>query len=80
MAGPLPARDGTPLPGAYVGAGLMGHGLPYAPILGLLLSELIATGRPQTLPIAPFDPMRYVGAAHPPTWLGPFQGHAPFPR
>ena len=71
MAGPLPARDGTPLPGAYVGAGLMGHGLPYAPILGLLLSELIASGRPQTLPIAPFDPMRYVGAAHPPTWLGP---------
>jgi glycine/D-amino acid oxidase-like deaminating enzyme len=80
MAGPLPARDGTPLPGAYVGAGLMGHGLPYAPILGLLLSELISTGRAQTLPIAPFDPLRYVGAAHPPTWLGPFQGNAPISR
>jgi hypothetical protein len=58
----------------------MGYGLPYAPILGLLLSELISTGRPQTLPIAPFDPMRYVGVAHPPTWLGPFQGNAPISR
>ena len=80
MAGPLPAQDGTPLPGAYVAAGLTGHGLPYAPILGLLLSELISTGRPQTLPLAPFDPMRYVGAAHPPTWLGPSHGNAALPR
>jgi glycine/D-amino acid oxidase-like deaminating enzyme len=80
MAGPLPAADGTPLPGAYVAAGLTGHGLPYAPILGLLLSELISTGRPKTLPLAPFDPMRYVGTAHPPTWLGPSQGNAALPR
>jgi hypothetical protein len=46
----------------------------------LRLSELIATGRPQTLPIAPFDPMRYIGAAHPPTWLGSSQGNAALPR
>ena len=80
MAGALPAEDGTPLPGAYVVAGLMGHGLPYAPILGLLLAELIAGGRAQTLSLQPFDPMRYVGAAHPPTWLGPFQGRASIPH
>jgi gamma-glutamylputrescine oxidase len=80
MAGPLPAPDGTPLPGAYVAAGLTGHGLPYAPILGLLLSELISTGRSKTLPLAPFDPMRYIGAAHPPTWLGPSPGNTALPR
>jgi glycine/D-amino acid oxidase-like deaminating enzyme len=80
MAGPLPAEDGTPLPGAYVGAGLTGHGHPYAPILGLLLAELIAGGRARTLSLQPFDPMRYVGAAHAPTWLGPFNRHAAIPR
>jgi glycine/D-amino acid oxidase-like deaminating enzyme len=74
MAGPLPAEDGTPLPGAFVGAGLTGHGHPYAPILGLLLAELIATGEARTLPLAPFEPGRYVGARHEPTWLEPFQG------
>jgi sarcosine oxidase subunit beta len=77
MAGPLPAADGTPLPGAYVSAGLTGHGHPYAPILGLLLSELVAEGATRTLSLAPFDPRRYVGAAHAPTWLDPFQGHSP---
>ena len=80
MAGPLPAGDGTPLPGGYVGAGLTGHGLPYAPVLGLLLAELIAGGRARTLSLEPFDPMRYVGVAHAPTWLGPFQGRETFPR
>jgi glycine/D-amino acid oxidase-like deaminating enzyme len=80
MAGALPAEDGTPLPGAYVGAGLTGHGHPYAPILGLLLAELIARGRAHTLPLEPFDPMRYVGVVHAPTWLGPFQGHTATPR
>jgi sarcosine oxidase subunit beta len=81
MAGPLPAEDGTPLPGAYVAAGLTGHGHPYAPILGLLVAELISTGQARTLPLAPFDPRRYVGAAHAPTWLDPFQGGAtPLPR
>jgi sarcosine oxidase subunit beta len=74
MAGPLPAQDGTPLPGAYVGAGLTGHGHPYAPVLGLLLAELIARGRTQTLSLEPFDPMRYIGVVHPPTWLGSVQG------
>ena len=76
MAGPLPARDGTPLPGAFVGAGLTGHGHPYAPILGLLLAELIADGATHTLSLAPFDPRRYVGAAQAPTWLDPFSGHS----
>jgi glycine/D-amino acid oxidase-like deaminating enzyme len=77
MAGPLPAEDGTPLPGAFVAAGLTGHGHPYAPILGLLLAERIADGEARTLSLAPFDPGRYAGSVHPPTWLDPFQGHSP---
>jgi sarcosine oxidase subunit beta len=72
IVGALPAEDGTPLPGAFVGAGLTGHGHPYAPVLGLLLAELIAEGRARTLPLDPFDPRRYAGAAHAPTWLEPF--------
>lgn len=72
LAGPLPAEDGTPLPGAYVGCGLTGHGHPFAPILGLLLAELISEGAAATLSLAPFDPQRYVGARHDPTWLEPF--------
>ena len=74
MAGPLPAEDGTPLQGAFVGAGLTGHGHAYAPVLGLLLSELIASGEARTLSLAPFDPARYSGVAHAPTWLDRFQG------
>ena len=74
MAGRLPAADGTALPGAYLVCGLTGHGHPYAPILGLLLSELIVSGKSRTLPLTPFDPIRYIGAAHDPTWLGPFRG------
>ena len=80
MAGRLPAEDGTPLPGAFVVAGLTGHGHPYAPILGLLAAELISQGEAQTLPLAPFDPRRYVGPAHAPTWLEPFQGATSLPR
>ncbi|MBA2263935.1 MAG: FAD-binding oxidoreductase [Chloroflexi bacterium] len=80
MAGPLPAEDGTPLPGAYVAAGLTGHGHPYAPILGLLTAELISGGEARTLSLAPFDPRRYVGVAHAPTWLEPFQGTATIPH
>jgi glycine/D-amino acid oxidase-like deaminating enzyme len=74
MVGPLPAEDGTPLPGAYVACGLTGHGMPYAPVLGVLLAELIADGRARSLPLDAFDPGRYVGTAHEPTWLDPFQG------
>lgn len=74
MAGPLPAEDGTPLPGAYVACGLTGHGHPYAPVLGLLLAELIAEGAARTLSLAPFDPRRYIGPQHEPTWLQPFAG------
>jgi glycine/D-amino acid oxidase-like deaminating enzyme len=74
MAGPLPAEDGTPLPGAFVGAGLTGHGHPYGPVLGLLLAEMIALGEARTLSLAPFDPRRYVGTTHAPTWLDPFEG------
>lgn len=77
MAGPLPAEDGTPLPGAFLAAGLTGHGHPYAPILGLLLAELMTDGHARTLSLAPFDPRRYVGRAHAPTWLDPFTGHSP---
>jgi sarcosine oxidase subunit beta len=80
MAGPLPAEDGTLLPGAFVAAGLTGHGHPYAPVLGLLLAELISGGEARTLSLAPFDPRRYVGVRHEPTWLEPFQGTAPIPR
>jgi glycine/D-amino acid oxidase-like deaminating enzyme len=76
MAGWLPAEDGAPLPGAYVAAGLTGHGHPYAPVLGLLLAELIADGEARTLALDPFDPRRYVGARHAPTWLQPFSGAA----
>jgi len=74
MAGPLPAHDGTPLPGAWVAAGLTGHGHPYAPILGKLLAEAIGGSTP-SLSLAPFDPRRYTGAGHAPTWLDPFRGH-----
>lgn len=77
LAGPLCTADGTVVPGGYLACGLTGHGLPYAPILGLLLAELIADGAARTLPLDPFDPRRYAGRAHEPTWLGPFQGHAP---
>ena len=80
MAGPLPAVDGTPLPGAYVAAGLTGHGHPYAPILGQLVAELMAGDRASTLSLDPFDPRRYVGATHAPTWLEPFGGTAPIGR
>lgn len=79
MAGALPAEDGTPVPGGYIGCGLTGHGHPYAPILGLLLAELIASGEPSTLPLTPFDPRRYVGVQHAPTWLEPFEGITPQP-
>jgi len=80
MVGPLPAEDGTPIPGAHVAAGLTGHGHPYAPVLGLLIGELIADGAARTLSLAPFDPARYVGVTHAPTWLDPFLGPAPIPR
>jgi glycine/D-amino acid oxidase-like deaminating enzyme len=77
MAGPLPAEDGTLLPGAYVAAGLTGHGHPYAPILGRLTAELMSAGEARTLSLAPFAPSRYVGVAHAPTWLEPFGGRTP---
>ena len=80
MVGPLPAADGTPLPGAFIAAGLTGHGYPYAPILGELVAELMADGRARTLPLEPFDPQRYVGLTHAPTWLEPFSGTAPIAR
>ncbi|MFN2484102.1 MAG: NAD(P)/FAD-dependent oxidoreductase [Candidatus Limnocylindria bacterium] len=72
MVGPLPTVDGGRIDGAFVACGLTGHGMPYAPIIGLLLSELIADGGAATLPLAPFDPARYAGAAYAPTWLEPF--------
>jgi glycine/D-amino acid oxidase-like deaminating enzyme len=80
MVGHLPAEDGTPIPGGYVACGLTGHGMPYAPIVGLLLAELMAGGRARTLSLEPFEPRRYVGVAHEPTWLEPFQGIGPLDR
>ncbi len=74
MAGPIPTADGTPLPGGYLVCGLTGHGLPYAPILGLLLAEQIADGAAHTLPLDPFEPGRYAGAGHAPSWTGAFAG------
>ncbi len=77
MVGRLPAEDGTPLPGGYLACGLTGHGLPYAPVMGLLLAELISRGEAQTLSLAPFDPARYVGVRHEPTWFDSFRGELP---
>lgn len=74
MAGPLPSESGQPLPGAFVAAGLTGHGTAYAPILGLLVAELISSGAARTLSLDPFDPRRYVGVTHAPTWLDPPPG------
>ena len=74
MMGRLPAEDGTPVPGGYLACGLTGHGLPYAPIMGLLLAELMSGGEARTLSLAPFDPARYVGVRHEPTWYGSFVG------
>jgi glycine/D-amino acid oxidase-like deaminating enzyme len=79
MAGRIPAEDGTPVPGGYVVCGLTGHGTPYAPILGLLMAELISAGQARTLSLAPFDPRRYVGPAHQPTWLSAFVTPEPVP-
>lgn len=76
MVGPLPDADGRAMPGGYLACGFTGHGLPYAPIMGVLLAELISSGAPHTLPLDAFDPARYIGAAKPPTWVAPFQGHA----
>jgi glycine/D-amino acid oxidase-like deaminating enzyme len=73
MAGPIPTEDGTPLPGGFLACGLTGHGLPYAPILGALIAELISSGATTTLSLAPFDPHRYAGPARPPTWREPFE-------
>lgn len=77
LAGALCTPEGTLVPGAYMICGLTGHGLPYAPILGLLVAELIADGRASTLPLDPFDPRRYAGSPAQPTWLDPFAGHLP---
>lgn len=74
MAGPLPAEDGTAVPGGFLVCGLTGHGLPYSAILALLITELITQGAARTLPLEPFDPRRYVGVARLPTWLAPFEG------
>ena len=49
-------RTARIVPGAYLGCGLTGHGLPYAPILGLLLAELIAEGAARTLPLDALRP------------------------
>ena len=70
--GPIPDPEGGVIHGGYVACGLTGHGMPYAPIFGLLLAELISHGPSRTLPLSPFDPARYVGTTHAPTWLEPF--------
>jgi len=45
----------------------------------MLLAELIAEGAARTLSLAPFNPARYVGVTHAPTWLDPFLGSAAAP-
>ena len=77
MVGRLPDESGQPVPGGYVACGLTGHGMPYASVFGLLLAELITLGDARTLPLEPFDPRRYVGKRHPPTWLEPFETAGP---
>ena len=72
MVGPLPDADGTPLDAAYVACGLTGHGMPYAPVIGEMFADRIAGESSASLPLAPFDPRRYVGEGHAPTWLEPF--------
>lgn len=74
MVGRLPAADGTPILGGYLACGFTGHGLPYAPIMGLLLAELISSGEARSLSLTPFEPARYAGVAHQPTWLEPSAG------
>jgi glycine/D-amino acid oxidase-like deaminating enzyme len=73
MVGRLTDAAGTAIPGAYLACGFTGHGLPYAPIMGLLLAELIADGEARTLPLEPFSPARYAGGPKPPTWLAAFE-------
>ncbi|HET8587603.1 MAG TPA: FAD-binding oxidoreductase [Candidatus Limnocylindria bacterium] len=73
MVGRLTDADGTAIPGGYLACGFTGHGLPYAPIMGLLLAELIASGEARTLPLEPFSPARYAGGPKQPTWLGAFE-------
>ena len=77
MVGRLPDRTGAPIPGAYLACGLTGHGMPYAPIFGVLLAELICEGQAQTLSLEPFNPARYTSRTHSPTWLEPFAGPMP---
>jgi sarcosine oxidase subunit beta len=76
MVGRLSDAGGATIPGAYLACGFTGHGLPYAPVMGLLLAELIGSGSgsgsADTLPLAPFSPARYAGGARQPTWLEPF--------
>jgi glycine/D-amino acid oxidase-like deaminating enzyme len=74
MVGGLTDADGGVIPRAYLACGFTGHGLPYAPVMGLLLAELIVSdgGEASTLSLAPFSPARYAGDARQPTWLEPF--------
>jgi sarcosine oxidase subunit beta len=73
MVGRLTDAAGSPIPGGYLACGFTGHGLPYAPIMGLLLAELIAGAEGRTLSLEPFSPARYAGGPKPPTWLGAFE-------
>ena len=72
MVGRLPEGSGATLDGGYLACGLTGHGMPWAPVLGLLAAELIVHGEGRTLPLAPFDPARYAHRRHAPTWVEPF--------
>jgi glycine/D-amino acid oxidase-like deaminating enzyme len=72
MVGPLPDASGATVEGGYLACGLTGHGMPWAPVLGLLAAELIVHGEGRTLPLAPFDPARYAARRHAPTWVEPF--------
>jgi hypothetical protein len=75
--GPLPAPDGTPLPGALRRRRPHRPWPPYAPILGLLLFRAHLDGAAEHAPARAIRTDAYIGTAHPPTWLGPFQGNPP---
>lgn len=46
-------------PGFYLANGFSGHGLMIAPAVGKVLSELIRTGRADTVDVSCFDPARF---------------------
>jgi sarcosine oxidase subunit beta len=53
-------------PNLYLLNGSSGHGVMHAPALGMLLAEIVAEGRAQSLDVTPLRPERFDGGAHAP--------------